>query len=392
VSTAVSFRPEVTPDVLAWARKTARLTPEEIAQVCHCQREDVLAWETGSTQPTLPQLREFAGKCRRPLATFFLPKAPDTPELPPEFRTLTANGGLLQPDTLFAIRSALRIQAIAKELQQNLALLPSMTLPAIESLNDPEAAGRALRRLMNVTLAEQQSWTGPYHAVRAWRTHVEDLSIITLQLPFPISDARGFSLYDPEVPVVVINSRDFSTARCFTLLHEVGHLGLRVSGIFRSDMMFNLQARQEHEAELFCNRLAAEVLIPTEDPMLYSELQACVSGNEIRDGKIAETARALHISRFVVLRKLHSLGWVTLDQVQEKEAVWYTVPKPKTGGGSVPQAQLCVGRRGRRFVNLVFEALDNRLISYSELSEYLHIRVKHIDSLREFIGEQSGAR
>ena len=76
---------------------------------------------------------------------------------------------------------------------------------------------------------------------------------------------RGFALVDEYAPLVFVNSADFMAAQMFTLAHELAHLFIAQSGVS------NLEALQppSDETEQFCNKAAAEFLIPEEELLAF---------------------------------------------------------------------------------------------------------------------------
>jgi len=72
--------------------------------------------------------------------------------------------------------------------------------------------------------------------------------------PLDLNEFRGFALSNEYAPLIFINSKDTDAARSFTLLHELAHIAIGKSGL--SNDLY------EHQVEQWCNKVAAEVLIP----------------------------------------------------------------------------------------------------------------------------------
>ena len=64
----------ITPNVLRWARESARM-PLEIAvgKIPRLTVEKLKEWEDGTSQPTIRQAQTLAKAYKRPFALFFLP-------------------------------------------------------------------------------------------------------------------------------------------------------------------------------------------------------------------------------------------------------------------------------------------------------------------------------
>jgi Zn-dependent peptidase ImmA (M78 family) len=78
-----------------------------------------------------------------------------------------------------------------------------------------------------------------------------------------VDEFRGFSLSDQFALFVFINGTDVKVAQIFTLIHELGHIWLGESGI--SDILSSGEVFGGTSHESICNRIAAEVLVPSRD-------------------------------------------------------------------------------------------------------------------------------
>jgi transcriptional regulator with XRE-family HTH domain len=66
----------ITPNVLKWARESARMTKETASSKVSVSIEKLREWEKGISQPTIRQAHNLARVYKRPFALFFLPEVP----------------------------------------------------------------------------------------------------------------------------------------------------------------------------------------------------------------------------------------------------------------------------------------------------------------------------
>lgn len=146
--------------------------------------------------------------------------------------------------------------------------------------------------------------------------------------PLNTEDYRGFSLVDPLAPLIFLNSRDSAAGRIFTLVHELGHLMLGRGGV---DDLPAAVARNLAPAEAWCNRVAAELLMPAAEVAQRYDPTAAAT----------EAARALSrhfkVSTLAVLVGLRSLGLIPETDFQDAcdtEARALATAEPKEPGGN----------------------------------------------------------
>lgn len=381
---AEAFRPDVSSALLVWARTSAHLKLEEIAGACQVSEAEVEQWESGAAKPTLDQLRHIASRTKRSLAVFFLATAPTEAEVPQQFRTLGSKAvAALSPNTVVAIRSAQESQERAVELLSELDPSFTVQLPVLSMDSDVGVAGTRLREALDISLAQQHDWKNESEAYKQWRGAVEKLGVITLQASFPLDDGRAFCLFNRQAPVIAINSWDCMSGRIFSLIHELAHLCLGLSTLSPLRPLSSRASQHDREMESFCNRLAAEVLLPLSSDTVKLALRRCFTSGQIDQGQVKQVANAYKVSRAVVVRSLATLGTISNKDASAFERTTTNPVRRKGGGPAMPQPQLCVTRKGVRFPSMVIDAYDQDRITMADASWMLGLKVKWFEGLRE---------
>jgi Zn-dependent peptidase ImmA (M78 family)/DNA-binding XRE family transcriptional regulator len=371
----------VSPKVLKWARETSGVPIEDAAKRLRVSPSAFSRWESEEVSLTLTQARSLASYFKRPLAAFLLSAPPREPGPPRDFRTLPGGRNRFDRETRLAIRKALRLRSVAKELMEAIGRDATSQLGSATVREEPESASRRERKRLGINVETQRKWKNEWEAFREWRATIERQNVLVFQFPMPVEDARGFSLTEGEPYAIVVSSSDAVRARIFTLFHEYAHLLLHTQGVClpRLDKI-----PQKHEAEIerWCNRFAAAFLVPNSGvvPVLQTGTSE-LKGQALNDA-VEDVARQFKVSEAVAVWRLRDLGRIANQPFQA--ALQQLLARGKgtrKHGGPVPPAKKCVAENGTFFTSLVIEAKGRGLVTYSDVTDYLDVRLKHLPEI-----------
>lgn len=358
---APSIETHATPELIRWARQIRHLPKDTAAKRLKIDLETLDAWETGRSRPTLAKLAEIAEVYRKPLAVFFLESPPEAIELPADFRK-GAEYHLMSPELYDELVAAHARRETALELMFELKRQPVLFEIMARLDEDVENLSRRLRKAIQVPFSEQtRSKNRGDGALPLWKTAIENVGVLVFQMSkVDPGLARGFSISESEFPVIAINSKDARNGRVFSLLHEFVHVALRRGGLCGEEA--------SGDVEVFCNRVAAAVLLPVE--LLETQSDLPRSQHEWTPARFAEFARLFGVSEFALIRRLLELGLINQEQYSDHVKIVGSRRANKESGAP-PYALVKVAQLGRPYVRLIFDAYDSGLITPRDASVYL---------------------
>lgn len=370
----------INPDVLKWARITSGKSINDVAAVFKKKPEEIERWESGEKSLTYTQLGTIAYTVyKRPLAIFFFPSPPAEKTLESEFRTLPAlDAQSTDPDTRLHIRKAHSFQLSLAELNDNVNPVAKPIFKSLKVDNDVTAFSKQVRQVLGFSLAEQKHISKSEDAFKAWREHIETAGIFVFKNSFKNKGICGFSLFDEEFPIVYINNSNPFTRQIFTLIHELCHILIKVSGIFYNDeSILDRLSNSNRDIEVFCNRFASELLLPDTD--FIREYKGDYS-----DKAISGLASLYCVSREVILRRLLDKGILSSDYYYEKTEEWKSQIKPKSKKGDGQYYNTQISYLGENYIKLAFTAYYRGKCSFENLAEYLNMKAEHIQKLEYY--------
>lgn len=345
---------EVSPKVLNWAIARSRRPASDFER----KFPKLSKWLRGAARPTLKQLERFAKAARTPVGYLFLVEPPEEPLPLPDLRAGTrAMTARPSPDLLDTIYLCQRRQDWYRDFarangEQALSFVGSARLT-----DDVAETAARIRRALAFDLEERRRIPTWSEALRRFLIQADELGILMMasgivgantQRVLDPQEFRGFTLADDLAPLIFINAADTKAAQMFTLAHELAHLWLGRSAL--SDA----EARSEpsHEVERWCNRVAAELLVPLES------LRAQLRPREAPHEQAQRLARVFKVSTLVILRRMYDLGAMTREQFEKAYSVEATrlaslTNKPQEGGDFYATLG---GRVSRRFARAVISS------------------------------------
>jgi len=353
-------RVTVQPALFIWARQRARLDEAELtARFPH-----LAEWEAGEVQPTLRQLEQYAQATHAPLGYFFLPAPPEEAVPIPDFRTMGRGMPRLSADLLDVIYTCQTRQTWYRDE----ALVNGETaLPFVGSVTlatPPAETAALIRQRLGFSVQARRecpTWT---EALRLFIAQAEQAGVMVMVSGVVMNnnnrhldpqEFRGFALADGIAPLVFINGADSKAAQMFTLAHELAHLWLGQTAL--SDA--TLSETSDHATETWCNRVAAELLVP------HAEFRAALQQDETIDLALKRLAKHFKVSSLVVLRRMLDVGWLDRDAFwgayRAEEARIKALAARNAGGGDFYRTT--VARVSKRFAQtLVASTLEGRTL------------------------------
>jgi Zn-dependent peptidase ImmA (M78 family) len=391
---------QINPRLLAWARETAGLPPEEAAAKLGLKdtakataAEKLLQAESGARPVSRSMLQKAAATYHRPLIAFYLPHPPVRGECGEDFRTVT---GGAPPRERAMLDALIRDVRARQQLVREVLLDDEDTrpLPFVASCHMSDGArsvAAKIRATLGVSTADQRRAKGSAVLFSLLRTAAERAGIYVLLLGdlgshhSEIGEEvfRGFALADSTAPFVVINDNDAVPARSFSLMHELAHIWIGASGVSGP-----LLGVSENAIERFCNEVAGEFLLPPE----ALEKMAPLHGADFSHAMALtdDIARTWNVSQGVVAYRLLLNGWVTAEVATElfrafavrwraqKQRERETREPDDTGPGFYTVRR---SRLGAGLLDVVRRALHEEALTHTKAARILGVAPTAVDQL-----------
>ena len=365
--------------ILVWAREKAGFAIEDVAKHVDVSAEKFAAWESGNTLPTMNQLKTMAKFYHLPVITFFMSSPPIEKSCLTDFRTLGSHHTLSPSRFFFALK--IKIEILHDTLKEIAEINGTEKKNYVGSISESTPIPKVVEKLSEL-LDWDENIRRASHTPRELFNELRDRALragILVVLKGDLGshhskvsaeEFRGICIADDVVPFVVINPYDNSDrAWIFTLIHELVHILLGDSGIS------NDLTESSVEREIFCNKTAGEFLVPSENILELAQRK------NVDLAFINYLAEIFLVSKSVISRRLLDVHLINKDNFNRISKKLYeewseyqkkTEPSHKSGGPD--PNKLARFRIGERVLNMIINASDDGLISYSQASAAIDIK------------------
>jgi Zn-dependent peptidase ImmA (M78 family) len=377
------------PRVLQWARRRAGLTEAALGKklgITDDPADRVSQWERDGII-TYKRAEKLAEKTYTPFGYLFLPAPPEERLPVADYRTVGAGGAETppSPELLDVLFDAMRKQSWYRDYLIEMGETRREFVGTARIEDNPADLAARIRDAFRMG-PELRTAAGSWEqALTLIFETLEEQGVMVLRSgvadgnphrPLKVSEFRGFALSDPYAPLIFINSRDSQAAQMFTVIHELAHLWLGLTGVSNPEPV----PQPTRRVELFCNAVAAELLVPA------GELRRLYPQADRTENPVSLLCRHFKVSSLVILRRMFDLqiiGWDTYRQLHSEEEERFRARKARQqekGGGNYYATQEV--RAGRRFARaLIGSALEGRT-TYREAFSLLGVR--KTETFKEF--------
>lgn len=298
----------VKPELIRWAIERSGRSVGTLAH--YFPRIEQWMSEHEQAHPTLRQLETLAKKTWTPLGYFFLSEPPEERLPIPDFRTARDQPiRRPSPNLIDTLHTMQRRQAWMRDYLIELGHERLSFIGSAKPSDDVHNVSLSIRRALGMDdgwASKIGTWTDALGVLREAAETIGILVVINgvvgnaTRRKLNPAEFRGFVLSDVYAPLVFINGTDARSAQMFTLAHELAHLWIGEGGIFDLPEFESPEDRLEQ----FCNRVAAEFLIPE------TELREFWSDVRHDSEPFQKIARHFKVSPIVAARRALDLNLI----------------------------------------------------------------------------------
>lgn len=369
--------------ILKWARECVNLSIEEAVlktKLKSLTNDDLLQFENGEKFPKINVAKNLAKIYGINLAVLYMPRIPKN--IQPKINDFRQIANKLSRNAVLLIRKLVSHQEWLKEylISNGYKELDFVGMISIKNTSVKETV-KIIENKLNVQVNYNKDSKFNFNEIRK---SLENKNIFVsianshncnYRSKVEVQEIRGFAIADKIAPFIFINSYDSDNAKLFTLIHELVHILIGETGI--SNIYSN---NTKNEVEVYCNKVAAELLIPNK---LFIKYWEEYKEDNIKN-KILKLSKQFPSSQLAIIVKARSLKYIEenifnnfFDEFSNKKIINNDDKK-----GGADYYKTIDKLNTKKFANYVLEAYHDNEITLRDVSDLLSVKS---NNLKEYI-------
>lgn len=363
--------------------KTARLNvgfdidyaSERVSKV----RNIVSLWENGEILPTWSQLKKLAKIYNTQELIFFSEDNIKENRNIPDFRVGVSEEE--RDDVKKLINLVLKRQARLERIFIDEGYPKNKLLGSGKNIKSPVDLAQHITQTLEISVEEIKNISGSDARKKVLNYLIEKAEekgiFVGKTISYhdiPVSHMRGLFVSNDYCPFIILNRRDALAAQVFSLVHELSHLFRRTESI-SNDIDFRESNRNINPEEIFCNKVAANLLLPVNE----------FPRNNYSEEDIVALSDKYKLSELFIFYRLKDLGKLkckNIDSLEKtlnekaKKGIEYKKIKGRKRGGNYYNSMK--DSNGGLFNGVILGAYLGNKIGYVDASNLLKFSVERV--------------
>ena len=359
----------INPEVLRECREQIGLNLFDVEK----KVPKVAAIEQGEWKPTFKHLNTLAELYKVPRWVF-------TSESLPEQYQFNRNFSFRKfaddYEEIFSHTEIRRVTAMVERFRNLVLELREDMDEPVEPFDPPALESDATALSVATQVREWLKCAGKGFHFREWKEKLEEKNIFIFTTSkyrgwSHVSEGRfrGLAIYNPILPIIIINNSDTKKAQTFSLFHELGHLLRKRSEIDEWEDNYK-------NVETWCDELAANVLMPTK------EFRSATLGRQVDDlndvSKIANSFKVSNYACLVRMRQLQIIDSKTYQNLESRLKRFYQEERKKLKESDTrikrSRPNEVLDQYGHIYTKTLFQAYHNQEIGLHKLCKLFDLK------------------
>ena len=378
----------VKPIIIQWAIQSAGKDVRGLSD----KFDKIDKWTSEESELTVSELNKLSKELRIPFGYFFLPEPPDEDIKLLKYRTID-NEDQAKPsrELIDTIKYMEKRQSFMRDALIEDGFLPHEFVGSATIENNTEALASKITQELKLKINWNKNNPNTFNVLRE---EISNLGILVMQNGvvgnnnhriLNVAEFRAFVLIDQYVPLIFLNARDSTNAKVFSLCHELVHVWLGVDELYNDNFTSN-QIVNNSQLEIFCNEVAAEMLLPLSSIQSTLEPQLDIYTNIKHISKVFNVSELVVCIRLkekkIIDNKVFNEVYANLLIEMRENLLGKQLQEKKSGGDYYATNG---SRLDARFATTVSRKAREGKILYTEAYELVGAKGKTYDNLIKYV-------